>query len=120
MTEVGAGALGRGQDAGVVSRPVRVRNTLASGDRATQLLELGLERIGQALAVGLRVVDDEDLGLLELGVQVVGQRRPLDVVGGGHTNVVDRVAAAQELAVRALLGQAGGRVRRAALQQAGR
>src|SRR5829696_1943743 len=64
--------------------PVVLVDGLGAGDLAALVLEPLGEGLGQALAVGLLVVDDE--GGLEAAVteRVVGRERALEGVGGGH------------------------------------
>ena len=62
-------------------------DVVGADDLAAELLELGLEGRGEAGAVGLLVVDDEDLLLLGVVVQVLGGERALDGVRGGGAEV---------------------------------
>lgn len=78
VDDVRAGALDLGDDRGEVLG-VRV-HVLFTGDSAAELGELGLEGGGQTGAVGLLVVDDEDLLLLGVVEQVLRGERTLDGV----------------------------------------
>ncbi len=70
---------------------------VGAGDLAAELLELVGEDGGEAGAVGLLVVDDEDLLLAGVLEEVLGGELALDHVGGGGAEV--GVEAALELAL---------------------
>ena len=85
-------------------------------DGAAFLRELGCEGIRDALAEGLRVIDDVDGLLAEDLEDVLGAGRTLDVVRGHDADVVVRLG--PELLGGIALGQVRVRVGRRALEQA--
>ena len=92
----------------------------AVGDLAAELLELGLERVRDALAERGDVVDDEQVLEPQRVVGVDRHRRALDVVRRRDADVGDPVGVvlAEVEGAELRLRQALVRVRRAALEQA--
>lgn len=80
---------------------------LGAGDGAAELLELGLEGAGEAGAVGLLVVDDEDLLLLGVVEEVLRREGALDRVGGGGAEVGGEGALLGSLVPLLALGEGG-------------
>src|SRR4051812_7564700 len=81
VEQVGAGVLDLGDEGTEVL--VTGVDVVGADDGAAELLELLVEDLREAGAVGLLVVDDEDLLLLEAVVRVVGGEAALELVGGG-------------------------------------
>ena len=89
-------------------------------DGPTEGLELLLEGVGDALSVGLGVIDDHHVARADVVVRGLRAGRTLHVVGRGQADIVDLVRVGLAHVERAVfgLGDARGGVGRAALQQA--